>query len=360
MTDNKDTPQRPGHLRDEAAEWFAIMRGPEADARREEFEAWLARGALHRTAYNRIAETFSLGKALKDGGATDDINAQPGDASRPKLEAFKMVGLALGLVVGATAIYFGFLNPGGQNRSVTQVASDTSASSDRNDDQLQSQLGEIREVRLKDGSRVTLDTDSLVLANYSEARRDVRLIRGRARFVVEHDQRPFIVAAGDGTITALGTVFDVALERDDRVVVQLLNGALDVRVPAAAVSGTAPIRLAPGQQLVFRAEKASAPVKVTSSPVSDRQWPEGVREYDGVPLADLVTEANRYATGPMLVASADIRDTRVSGTFRITDSKRLAENLANLLGLTVTGTRDKLLLSRRCGPASKENCGPPP
>src|SRR3546814_7743840 len=64
-------------------------------------------------------------------------------------------------------------------------------------------------------------------------------------------------------------------------------------------------------QLVFRAEKASAPVKVTSSPVSDRQWPEGVREYDGVPLADLVTEANRYATGPMLVASADIRDTRV-------------------------------------------------
>src|SRR3546814_14470197 len=82
-----------------------------------------------------------------------DINAQPGDASRPKLEAFKMVGLALGLVVGATAIYFGFLNPGGQNRSVTQVASDTSASSDRNDDQLQSQLGEIREVRLKDGSR---------------------------------------------------------------------------------------------------------------------------------------------------------------------------------------------------------------
>src|SRR3546814_16165879 len=77
---------------------------------------------------------------------------------------------------------------------------------------------------------------------------------------------PFIVAAGDGTITALGTVFDVALERDDRVVVQLLNGALDVRVPAAAVSGTAPIRLAPGQQLVFRAEKASAPVKVTSSP----------------------------------------------------------------------------------------------
>src|SRR3546814_6928534 len=128
-------------------------------------------------------------------------------------------------------------------------------------------------------------------------------------------------------------------------------------VPASAVSGTAPIRLAPGQQLVFRAEKASAPVKVTSSPVSDRQWPEGVREYDGVPLADLVTEANRYATGPMLVASADIRDTRVSGTFRITDSKRLAENLANLLGLTVTGPRDKLLLSRRCGPASKGNWG---
>lgn len=277
MTDDKDTPQRPGHLRQEASEWFAIMRGPEAGARREEFEAWLARGALHRTAYNRIAETFSLGKGLKDPIAADEMNAEPRDAGGRTVSTYKMAGLALAIVAGATVIYFGLPNSGSSNRDLPQVASDTSASSSETGDQLQSKLGEIRDVRLDDGSRVTLDTDSLVLANYSKARRDVRLIRGRARFVVEHDQRPFVVTAGEGTITAVGTIFDVTLERDDRVVVQLLNGALDVRMPAT-FSTAAPVRLSPGQQLVFRADMAGAPVKTTSSPTSDRQWPEGVRE----------------------------------------------------------------------------------
>lgn len=65
MTGTSDLPASGGRLRDEAAEWFAVMRGPDAEVRRAEFEAWLERQAIHREAYNRIAETFSLGKALK-------------------------------------------------------------------------------------------------------------------------------------------------------------------------------------------------------------------------------------------------------------------------------------------------------
>lgn len=51
MMDDTQPPRRHGQLREEAADWFAIMRNPEeADVRRKEFEAWLARGALHRVA----------------------------------------------------------------------------------------------------------------------------------------------------------------------------------------------------------------------------------------------------------------------------------------------------------------------
>src|SRR3546814_16667909 len=49
-------------------------------------------------------------------------------------------------------------------------------------------------------------------------------------FNVEKDNRPFVVAAGNGTITALGTSFDVGLARDERVTVQLFEGSVDVRV----------------------------------------------------------------------------------------------------------------------------------
>ena len=51
---DRDRPQ--GQLFEEAAAWFARMRGPDAEASRDEFEAWLARGALHRSAYNRAAD----------------------------------------------------------------------------------------------------------------------------------------------------------------------------------------------------------------------------------------------------------------------------------------------------------------
>src|SRR5438270_410705 len=56
----------PDDLARDAATWFARMRGPDADARQGEFEAWLAGAPEHRAAYNRASEVFALGKLLAD------------------------------------------------------------------------------------------------------------------------------------------------------------------------------------------------------------------------------------------------------------------------------------------------------
>lgn len=356
MNEDNDTPKRPGNLRDEAAEWFAIMRGPEADARREEFDAWLARGALHRSAYNRIAETFSIGKGLKED-APDDAGPPAPSPTSQKPSKLKMTGLALGLAGAVAALYLGMVSPGTLKRDGPEIANSTTTGG--NSSQLQSKLGEIREVQLPDGSRVTLDTDSLVLTKFDRDLRDVRLVRGRARFNVEKDKRPFVVAAGNGTVTALGTSFDVALARDDLVNVQLFEGSIDVRVRGDRTRAEMPVRLAPGQQLIFRAERAASPIQVTSAPITDRRWPEGVREYDGVRLGDVVGEANRYATGPVLVAAPDVSDRKVSGTYRIRDVERLAENLADMLRLALIRGNNQLLLLKTCPSPRKENCTPP-
>lgn len=356
MNEDNDTPKRPGNLRDEASEWFAIMRGPEADARREEFEAWLARGALHRSAYNRIAETFSIGKGLKEPAPDDADTLAPSSTIR-KAGKLKMAGLALALVGAVTALYLSVVSPGTLNQHGPEIAN--SGAAGENSNQLQSKLGEIREVQLSDGSRVTLDTDSLVLTRFDRTQRDVRLVRGRARFNVEKDKRPFVVAAGNGTVTALGTSFDVALGRNERVTVQLFDGTVDVRVRGDRSPAEMPVRLAPGQQLIFRAEKAASPIQVTSAPNADRRWPEGVRDYDGVRLGDVVREANRYATGPILVAAADVSDRKVSGTYRIRDMERLAENLADMLRLALIRGNNQLLLVKTCPSPRKENCTPP-
>jgi transmembrane sensor len=358
MTEDSETPKRPGHLRGEASEWFAIMRGPDADARREEFEAWLARGALHRTAYNRIAETFSLGKGLNESEA-DEAGPAP-DTSGQRRGRPKVAGIALGMVGVAAVLYVavavipGHVEPGRPNLATGGGSTQRQLSK-----QLKSEPGEIREVRLTDGSRVTLDTDSVVETKFGEAQRDVRMVRGRARFTVEHDRRPFVVTAANGTITALGTVFDVAVTRDEQVTIELLDGAVDVRFRPDGSSVNRPVRLAPGQQMIFKAEKAASPIQVTNTLVTDRRWPEGIREYDGVRLGHVVSEANTYATGPILMAAANVADRKVSGTYRIREVERLAENLADMLRLALIRSGNRLILSPACPLPQKENCTPP-
>src|SRR3546814_15099617 len=52
--------------------------------------------------------------------------------------------------------------------------------------ELASKIGEIRTVALEDGSRVTLDTDTILHIAYSPTERGLQLERGRARFDVSY------------------------------------------------------------------------------------------------------------------------------------------------------------------------------
>src|SRR3546814_6360827 len=70
-------------------------------------------------------------------------------------------------------------------------------------------VGGRRNIRLADGSVVELDEGSELSTDFNKSRRELKLERGRARFEVAHEGRPFIVLAGGGSVTARGTVFDV-------------------------------------------------------------------------------------------------------------------------------------------------------
>jgi transmembrane sensor len=215
MTNDENS--RPMGLRDEAADWFAIMRGPEAEARQAEFNAWLARGALHRTAFNSIANTYSVGKGLKpppeseDGPQSPDLGSSQESEDAPKPSDTKPPspgsrrrrivagGLVVALIGGTVALLPQLVGPERGDRPVAQIEPARSAPA-----QLSTQIGEIRSFSLADGSSVTLDSDSLVLVTITPVRRDLQLVRGRARFTVAHDLRPFVVAVVGGTVTARG------------------------------------------------------------------------------------------------------------------------------------------------------------
>lgn len=303
-----DPPER---LAREAAEWFARMRGPSATAFQAEFEAWLGQSAAHRSAYNRAAEIFAMGKLLADRKAPP-----PRRQRRP-------LALALTACVACALAGGGWLalRPAADG---PRRAAATAAAEQRT---LSTVAGEVRMVRLADGSGVQLGAGTLLETAFDAGRRTIRLWRGQARFEVAHEGRPFVVLAGGGSVTARGTVFDVAVADGRRIEVRLLEGAVDVALPATASKAGRPEvrRLAAGESLSF--VPAPAAFRAASPAVA-------ARDFEAVPVAVLVAEANRGAARPIRLADTTLADQRVSGRFRVDDTELLAQRLAALFGRT--------------------------
>lgn len=349
-------------LREDAAMWFALMRGPEAEAKRAEFDAWLGADPAHRKAYSHIAEVFSLGKGLKAAPAPPDAGARvavpkPGRLARMTTSPLVLTLLVVGCVpvlLGLTVLAMRAIGPAHPLLAPGEPSSAASLATTR---------GEVRSFKLEDGSRVILDADSRVRVVLSARRRDLILLRGRARFFVAHEPRPFVVFAGGGAVVARGTVFDVALLGDSTTVVDLIEGVVDVRPPPGSsappdrrrVAANQITRLTAGSGLRFGPGIAESPRVVLSGRID---WPSDLREFKDVPLRDLVAEANRYADKPLVLAQADLGELRVSGTFRLREPARLAGNLAELLELSLVESPSGLLLARRCANGKKEFCRP--
>jgi transmembrane sensor len=345
-------PPKRNPLAEEAAEWFAKMRGPEADTHRPAFEAWLARGALHLAAYNRAVEIFSDGKFL---GETDEPRPQPhalrstgvGTAPpvRPRRRLLPMV------VVAACAIMaIGLAVLARPSNDVLRPEQKLFAPMGRSapgETSYATRAGETRTETLGDGSSVTLQPDSLLFVAFGSTRRDLRLTRGRARFEVAHDGRPFIVAAEGGSVTATGTVFEVSIAADRHVTVRLEQGSVDVALPASD-SRVVPVRkLTPGQAVTYDAGPTS-PIFDVAAPSDPRAHALRagtlpLREFSRVSLSDLILEANKGSAVQIRLADAALSERTLSGRFRIGDTSKLADRLAVIFDLRVD-RRDPLII----------------
>lgn len=203
-------------------------------------------------------------------------------------------------------------------------------------------LGEQRTVALSDGSTVILNTDTRIEVDFTEDMRRLSLVHGEALFDVAKDsERPFLVAAGDNWVMALGTRFQVRRD-SDRVEVTLLEGR--VRVDKALPSKIEdkqrttdpstglprmpePILMEPGEQVTI----AKASEEIVRERIQDEQavvsWTNGRLIFRATPLDEAVAEINRYARTKIRVADPRLRDLPISGTFVTGDSEILVAAL---------------------------------
>jgi transmembrane sensor len=314
-----------------AAAWDAQLRGTRvSDADREGFRAWLEAEPEHRAAYERLEAAIS---ALRMAVETPGLSALR-DEARAGLRrargwrlgygvaaAAALALIALGAALQVTGRTDVLVRDGRQYVAVAQGAH-----------LYRTALNERTKVALADGSAVTLDSDTRLLVKLGAAHRDVTLLAGRALFEVAKDpRRPFTVRAGDRTVTALGTIFDVRLD-EKRVHVTLLEGRVVVR-PVGRAKGEAQV-LEPSQQLVERAEAGQPVIRVVDAGKA-LGWIDGQVFFEDETLENAAREMNRYARAKIVVADPAIADLRINGMFRAGNQTGFAGALQTTLPVEV-------------------------
>ncbi|QRY78358.1 FecR family protein [Pseudomonas sp. PDNC002] len=190
-------------------------------------------------------------------------------------------------------------------------------------------VGEHRQVRLADGSIVELDAKTRMSIDFSDSERRISLGDGAAIFHVQHDpDRPFVVSAKGGTVTALGTIFEVRYQNDG-IQVTCTQGAVEVRDRQGA---TERARVRAGEQLAYGARGTSPVALVESEQVL--AWQQNLLVFKARPLQDLVDELNRYRQGRVIIADSKKAKAPVSGVFHLQRPDEVLQHIENSLQLS--------------------------
>jgi transmembrane sensor len=309
-------------LLETAAGWR--MRA-QADGGNESLEAWLAADPSHRAAFEQIDQAWAV---FDEDGADAplladtmrDVRARVAEA--PRKRVWKMADWASGLAASIALVL------------VALPLLDMQ--------RYRSQPGEERTITLADGSTLTLDGDSRVRVRYGKSARELWLDQGQARFDVAHDRsRPFSVHAGDRTVVATGTAFNIELLAH-RTIVSLIEGHVLIH-PAPDLLDTVPsaktVTLQAGQQLV--SAPARPPVVATADMTDVTAWQDGRLIFTDEPLADAIVQVNRHAHRHVALDDPAVGAMRISGVFKIADADRFGEAVAGYLPVRIVSADEQ-------------------
>lgn len=313
----------PTLARSAARRWFVRLLDDEVTPEEiAQWQSWLAADPAHSEAFERVKAVWDLGGEA----ATDDV--RPGAAERAadrydgsvpvaQLRApqpargtpWRAPPLRIAASIAIVALVFG----GWRMQTPTTVDAA---------DLLATQRAEHRSADLADGSRVQLGALTGVQVQLTDAERTVRLPRGQAFFVVAPDkQRPFVVRTPLGTVTAVGTQFDVDVGPDllsvtvteGTVVLDPRRSSWWARMLHGAVD---PVRITANQRLLVDLSGAS-PAYVVQSVGDAIPWQSRRLEYRNEPLRAVVADINRYAEHPVIVRDAELNRLGYTGTVQL-------------------------------------------
>lgn len=327
-----------------AATWFARRREGLSHRGEIEFADWLDRDPRHRASYEAVTRAWELSGQTASHPSICALRSEALMMRPKRSRALPALAASVALTIGAiTAVQLAPQSRDGG--SPTQIAAEASQIR-----LLQTALGERSSVTLEDGSMVTLNTETRVRVDYTPDQRALTLLAGQALFQVAKDaSRPFVVTAGDRQVVALGTKFEVRLDKS-QVQVALIEGKVNVRdLPTKGQTSerVAPVRAAtlePGEQLVAL---AGGPTRIATVDVERlTSWQDGRVRFDDTPLVEAVAEMNRYSRTKIVITDPTISNIRVSGAFRTGQPNNFATAVSDLFPVEIDRSPTEIRLKR--------------
>lgn len=304
---------------EQAAEWFAVLRsGRVADAERQRWQDWLAADASHRQAWARV-------EAISDGVAVARVAPQAaGAALHAASEVRQRRTLLKAMALAAVTVGVGWQVA--RQESVRNLVAGLAAAH-------RTGTGETRQVVLADGTRLWLDTGTVVDEQYNAGQRLLVLHQGvilvQTHADTVHPARPFIVYSRQGAMRALGTSFVVRQVDDGQTELAVSQG----RVEITAFEGPSRVITAGGQTSFTRhAIAATAAIE----PARDA-WTQGMLIAQDMPLAQFLAELSRYRSGHLGCDPA-LANLRVVGAFPLGDTGQALAMLEAALPVRVSYT----------------------
>lgn len=311
-------PDRPlDPLAEAALEWQVRLNSGDAGVRdRRAYLVWKNASAAHCEAAGRAEELWlQLGHA----------GVKPGAAALRPRSARAGRALAAGLAVALIGAVLWFGSTAGWMPGAYRTGT-----------------GELRTLRLDDGSTLELDAGTAIKVDFTGEHRRLVVRRGQIYVMVAPDAaRPFDVEAGGGTTRALGTAFNI---RHDGPGVEVAVTEHAVRVSTSRPENPA---IVPAGQAVFYAAGKRIEPPLIIDPQAVTAWRRGYLVFDKEPLASVMQRVSRHRRGFIVIRGDALRELPLTGIFKASDTDALLEALPQSLpvrvrrwpGLTVIGPR---------------------
>ncbi len=315
MTDRVEDP-----LLEEALRWFVLLRDDShTEVDRRAFERWRASDAAHEAAWQRAQAVWDRADILKpafDRGAV--VKSFPLAASRSlPLKRRRWLQAAAVLAIVASAAYLA-------NRPDLFADHRTSP-------------GERHTVTLADGSTVELAGGSALSVTFDATARRLELIDGEAFFSVAPEaNRPFIVAAGEGRIRALGTAFNVK-RLGETVIVTVTEHRVEVSTGAGRS-----VEIGQGQQVRYVARALQVPQPADLRAVEG--WRRDRLVFQDAPLGEVVADLERSRGGRIVLTDSRLRALPVTAVFDARQTDAALATIAEILPIRIHRLTDWLIV----------------